>query len=121
MQQQLQGGRNQDFWVFVLCIFLGVVVSHIVSANMGAVYQGYGTAGKGVQFNCRPVNPHPLNTFLLQCVKQNCSEKSHICLQQLEIKTPVFSSVRVNKRSNLLNGILANTTDNESYSIVKDF
>lgn len=72
-------------------------------------------------FNCRPVNPHLLNTLILQRVKQNCSEKSHICLQQLEIKNPVFLSVRVNKRSNLLNGILANTVDNGSYSILKDF
>lgn len=93
----------------------------MVSANVGTVYPGYGTAGKGVQFSCRPVYPHLLNTLILQYVKQNCSEKSHICLQQLEIKNPVFFSVRVNKTSNLLNSILANTMDNESYSIVKDF
>uniref|UniRef100_A0A8C3J675 Uncharacterized protein n=1 Tax=Calidris pygmaea TaxID=425635 RepID=A0A8C3J675_9CHAR len=65
--------------------------------------------------------PNLLNSLILQHVKQKCSDKSHIFLQQLEIKNPVFFSVRVNKTSNLLNSILANTMDNESYSIVKDF
>jgi len=57
------------------------------AADMGTLYPGYRTEGKGGHFGCRPVTPNLLNTLILQCVKQNCSDKSHICLQQLEIKT----------------------------------
>lgn len=91
------------------------------AADTSSVYSECGTEEKGVQFNCRTITPSLLNTIILQYVKQNCSDKSHICLQQLEIKNPVILSVRVNKTSNLLNSILSNTMDNESYYIVKDF
>lgn len=62
------------------------------------------------------------HVFFLQRVRErSLSDKLWLCLQQLEIKSPVFFSVRVDKTSKLLNSILTNIVHNESRYIVKDF